>query len=172
MFKELNVLKPFLEEPSREFNVREAGRILRLAPATASKELKAFAKKGILKERKEKGFNFYKANLENEAYKDLKVYYNLRKIKDSGLLEAINRFYLKPTIVLFGSAASGLDTETSDFDMLIVTEKTNVNLALSVRNLPYVDIINCENLNTFDLTTHDVLIATCAAIKRIEETYA
>lgn len=124
MFKELNVLKPFLEEPSREFNVREVARILRLAPATASKELKAFAKKGILKERKEKGFNFYKANLENEAYKDLKVYYNLRKIKDSGLLEAINRFYLKPTIVLFGSAASGLDTETSDFDMLIVTEKT------------------------------------------------
>ena len=56
--------------------------------------------------------------------------------------------------------------------ILIVTEKTNVNLALSVRNLPYVDIINCENLNTFDLTTHDVLIATCAAIKRIEETYA
>jgi large subunit ribosomal protein L4 len=56
--------------------------------------------------------------------------------------------------------------------VLILTDKTNVNLALSVRNLPNVDVINCENLNTYDLTTHDVLVATSAAIKRIEETYA
>lgn len=56
--------------------------------------------------------------------------------------------------------------------VLILTEETNANLALSARNLPYVDVIVCDNLNVYDLTTHDVLIATSAAIKRIEETYA
>ena len=40
MFKELNTMKIFLEEPNREFNIREASRILKIAPATASKELK------------------------------------------------------------------------------------------------------------------------------------
>ena len=56
--------------------------------------------------------------------------------------------------------------------VLFLTDTTNVNLALSARNLPSVDVINCDNINTFDLTTHDVLVATQAAVKRIEETYA
>lgn len=56
--------------------------------------------------------------------------------------------------------------------VLIITEKTNVNVALSARNLPFVDVINCDNINTYDLTTHDVVIATSAAIARLEEVYA
>lgn len=126
MFKELNTLRLFFEEPNREFNVREVARILKKSPATASKELKRFAKQGILKEREEKIYILYKANIESDAYRDLKIYYNIRKIKESGLLEALNRFYLYPTIVLFGSAAFGLDTETSDFDLLVISEKTKI----------------------------------------------
>ncbi len=124
MSKKLNILNIFFEEPTREFNVREVARILKIAPATASKELKKLAKEDILKERKLKIFNFYKANLESDKYRDLKIHYNIRKIKDSGLLDALNKFYLKPAIALFGSAASGLDTETSDFDLLIISENT------------------------------------------------
>ncbi len=124
MFKKLNIIKIFLEEPSREFNVREVARILKIAPATASKELKTLAKESILKEREQKIFKLYKSDLESENYKDLKIYYNLRKIKETGFLGSINKFYLKPVIILFGSAAYGLDTENSDFDILIVSEKT------------------------------------------------
>ena len=122
MFKKLNTLKVFFEKPTTEFNVRELARILKIAPATASKELKNFVKQGLLKERKERILNLYKANLENSLYADLKVFYNLRRIKDSGLIDSLNKFYLKPTIVLYGSFASGLDTETSDIDLLIISE--------------------------------------------------
>lgn len=124
MFKELNILRIFFENPTKEFNVREIARILKIAPATSSKELKGLAKEGLLKERKERLLNLYKADLEQDNYKDLKVYYNLRKIKESGLIESLNKFYLKPTILLFGSAARGEDTETSDFDLLVISEKT------------------------------------------------
>lgn len=120
----MNTLKIFFEEPTREFNVREVARLLKISPVTASKELKKLAKDSILRMRKQKVFYFFKANLESDAYRDLKVYYNIRKIKDSGLLDALNVFYLKPTVVLFGSAASGTDDETSDFDILIISEKT------------------------------------------------
>ena len=48
----------------------------------------------------------------------------IRKIKDSGFLDALNKFYLKPTIILFGSSSLGMDTETSDFDLLVISEKT------------------------------------------------
>ncbi|MEK6827074.1 MAG: nucleotidyltransferase domain-containing protein [Nanoarchaeota archaeon] len=123
MFKELNTIKIFFESPTREFNVREVGRILKIAPATASNQLKFFVKKRMLKERKERNLLLYKADLESGNYLDAKKCYNVRKIKDSGLLEALNKFYLKPTISLFGSASRGLDAENSDIDLLIISEK-------------------------------------------------
>lgn len=124
MFKELNTIKPFLEEPNREFNVREAARMLKIAPATASKKLKKLAKEGILKERKDRFLNLYRADMENSQYLDLKVYYTIRKIRESGLRDSLNRFYIKPAIVLFGSAAYGMDTKDSDIDLFILSEKT------------------------------------------------
>lgn len=122
MFKELNNLKVFFEFPSKEYNVRDIARSLKIAPATASKELKILAKKGLLKRRVYKNFNFYQANLDNDLYKDLKIFYNIRQIKESGFLNALNKFYLKPSIILFGSASFGMDNETSDLDLLIVSE--------------------------------------------------
>jgi len=124
MFKELNTLKIFLESPAKEFNVREVARILKIAPATASSQLKLFVKKGILNERKERILKLYKPNIDSEVYLDIKKFYNIRKIKDSNIIEELNKFYIKPTIILFGSTSQGLDTEDSDIDMLIISEKT------------------------------------------------
>jgi predicted nucleotidyltransferase len=124
MFKELNTLGLFFDFPSREFSVRELARLLKKAPATVSKELKGLSKKGLLKERKERGFNFYKAEIDSDFYKDMKLFYTTRKIRKSGLIEKLNEFYLKPTIVLFGSASQGMDTETSDIDIVVISEKT------------------------------------------------
>lgn len=123
MFKELKLLKVFFEAPLKEFNVREIAREIKITPATASKELKALVKKKILQVRFERVYHLYKANLEEDSYRDFKLWYNLRKIKESGLLEEINRFYLKPTVIFFGSGANGLDTENSDLDLLIISEK-------------------------------------------------
>jgi len=124
MFKELNTLRIFFESPTQEFSVREVARMLKISPATVSKNLNYLAEKNILKGRKERMLNLYKSNIENEFYKDLKIFYTIRKIKTSGFFEALNRFYLKPTIVLFGSASLGSDTETSDLDILVISEKT------------------------------------------------
>jgi len=78
MFKELNILYPFFENPSREFNVRETAKLLGISPATASKELKRFAKEGLLKEREEWRVHLYMANTESDLYLDVKKFYNIR----------------------------------------------------------------------------------------------
>ena len=122
MFKELNILRPFFEEPNREFNVREAARILKITPATASKKLKELSKQSILKHRKERVLDLYKANLESDAYKDLKRYYTISNLRKSALIESLNEFYLKPAIILYGSSSKGMDTETSDIDLVIISE--------------------------------------------------
>lgn len=124
MFKEINTLRPFLEEPNREFNVRELARALKINPATASKRLKDFKKRHILKHRKERILDLYSADLESYAYRDIKAYYTLSRIRESGLIEALDECYLKPTIILFGSASKGMDTETSDIDFAIISEST------------------------------------------------
>jgi len=126
MFKELNILKIFFESPTKEFNVREAARILNIAPATASSQLKSFAKNGFILERKERNLILYKANLENSEYIEAKKYYNMLKIRESGIIEELDRFYIKPTIILFGSASEGLDIENSDIDLVIISENTKL----------------------------------------------
>ncbi len=124
MFKILNILRLFFEEPNCEFNVREVARISKIAPATASKNLKKLNELHILQTRQERTLKLYKANIESDSYRDLKVYYSIRKIKTCGLIAELNKTYLKPTIILFGSTADGLDTETSDFDFVIISETT------------------------------------------------
>jgi|SRR3989344_3238755 len=124
MSKKLNIMNIFFEHPTREFNVREIARMLKISPATASKELKALKKESLLKERKDRIFTFYKANLESDLYLDNKRFYNIRKIKESGFIEELNKFYLKPTIILFGSTSHGLDDETSDIDLAVISENT------------------------------------------------
>jgi len=121
----MNTLILFFEEPTKEFNVREVSRLVGISPASASKTLKRLAEESILKQRDERMLKLFKANLESEKYLDMKIFYNIRKIKESGLITSLNDFYLKPTIILFGSCATGLDTESSDVDLLVLSEKTN-----------------------------------------------
>ena len=123
MLKEINLLKIFFESPSREFNVREVARLLKIAPATASRRLKNLSRDKILKQRDERMLKLYKANMDNDGYRNLKVFYNIDKIKKSGLIEELNKFYLKPSIILFGSLSNGFDTEDSDIDIVIISER-------------------------------------------------
>lgn len=122
MFNKLNTLKPFFEDPQREFNVREAARILKIAPATASKRLKEFSKGSILIHRRERMLDLYRANQESTAYRDLKQYYNVAKIRESGIMDYFDRKYLKPAVIFFGSGVHGYDVRDSDFDFVVISE--------------------------------------------------
>ena len=56
--------------------------------------------------------------------------------------------------------------------VLILTETTMPNVFLSARNLMLVDVVNCDNINVYDLVTHDAVVATSGAVKRLEEIYS
>lgn len=65
-----------------------------------------------------------------------------------------------------------LDKLGVDGTALLVTEKTDEMMALSARNVPYLTPLNADNLNVYDLLTHDWVVVTAEAIKRVEATYA
>ncbi len=122
MLKEFERLKIFFEEPNKEFHLREIARIIKKSPVTVKKYLADFAEKGILSKEKIRGFEIYKANLENKNYKELKKAYNKEKITESGLIEALEKKFNLPTTIIFGSYAKGEDNQNSDIDVFILSE--------------------------------------------------
>ncbi|MBI2632560.1 nucleotidyltransferase domain-containing protein, partial [Candidatus Pacearchaeota archaeon] len=52
---------------------------------------------------------------------NLKLYYNLEKIRTSHIIEEIEKLYDFPIIVLFGSFSSATDSIESDVDMCIIS---------------------------------------------------
>jgi large subunit ribosomal protein L4 len=52
--------------------------------------------------------------------------------------------------------------------LFIVSEKNN-NLQLAVRNLPKANVLLVDGLNVFDLLSHERIVCTPEALKKIEE---
>lgn len=122
MFKEINNLKIFLEEPEKEFHLREVARITKKNPVTVKRMLAEQVKSRVLRLKIERRFYLYSANTENPDYKSMKRQYNQFKLIKSSLIDSIKREFNLPTIILFGSYEKGEDNENSDVDIFILTE--------------------------------------------------
>ena len=125
-----NILNYFIEEPEREFHIRELAKITKKSPATISKYLKNLKKENLLISRSKYNHLLFKANNENQNFKDIKRYNNIKKLRNSGLIEYLIERYNQPqAIILFGSFAKGENINKSDIDILIITHyKTNLDL--------------------------------------------
>lgn len=120
----------FIKEPEREFHVRELARLTKKSPTTISKYLTKLKKDKILISKRKLNHLLFKANIENKSFKDLKLSFNIRKIRDSGLINYINDQFNHPeAIILFGSFAKAENIPSSDIDILIISpSKKNINL--------------------------------------------
>src|SRR3989338_4067412 len=110
------------------FSVREIARLLKINPSTASKYLQILAKDGFLRKRKEFNCILYQADAESEKFKDIKIYYNISKIRNSGLIEVIEDELYPEVIILFGSYAKGENTKRSDIDLFVMNKKKVENI--------------------------------------------
>ena len=109
--------------------MRELSRKVRLAQVSVIFHLKALSKEGLINREKEGIYPFYRAHREAEDFKLLKKQNIQWRIYHSGLVEYLDQ-KLKPTsMVLFGSAARGEDTEESDLDLFIQAQETTLSLS-------------------------------------------
>lgn len=122
MFNELDNLRVFFEEPTREFHLRELSRLTKKNPVTVKTHLKEFVKIGAIKQKKERHLELYSANIEDFYYKEYKRVYNKTKLLESGLINFLKDELSLPTIVLFGSYEKGEDNQNSDIDIFVLTE--------------------------------------------------
>lgn len=126
MLKILNDLKPFIEDCYRELGVREYSRIMKITPPTASKLLKEFESEGLLKKKNERGYLLFRANRENNLFKDFALAYWRERL--AHLFEKIHDEFLFCEIILFGSLSKVENTIDSDVDIYVDIPKKKINI--------------------------------------------
>lgn len=122
-----DIMEIFVENPEKEFHVRELAKLTDSSPTTVSKHCHNLKRKGLLLSRKMSNHLLFRANTDNVNFKSFKREYNLRKLVASGLVEFLEEELNNPeAIILFGSFAKGEDIPASDIDIFVVapTKKT------------------------------------------------
>lgn len=110
-------LEFFIENPYKEIYLREFSRVLKISPNTAQRFLDIFLKEGLIIEERKANIRYAKANLDNIVFRFIKKTHALKKIKDRGLITALQEC---SSVVLFGSTAKGLDDKKSDIDLVCI----------------------------------------------------
>ena len=88
---------------------------------TINNNLKLYLKENLLKIDNSGIYKAYKLNITKKTL-NLKLFFNLEKIRKSKLIEFLEKEYDYPNIILFGSYAKAYDDEKSDIDLCLITE--------------------------------------------------
>jgi len=160
-----NILSYFINEPERQFHVRELARLTSLSPATTSKYLHQLEKEKFITKEKKLNHLFFQANTTHPLFKLKKQQQNIEQLHKSGLMTFLEDQFNQPqAIILFGSFAKAENTLKSDIDILIITPiKKQVNVSSFEKKLHHqiqifthskdelkkMQTTNKELLNTF-----------------------
>lgn len=121
----ISTLQTFFEFPYTSFYIREIARRTKINHTTIRQRIIKLAKEGYLVHNTQtRPYDTYKSNTTSSKYHNLKLFYNLEKIRQSNLIPKLEQIYDYPTIVLFGSYAKAEDDEKSDIDLCIISPIT------------------------------------------------
>jgi len=112
-----NILEFFINNPYKEFYVREISKKLKISPTTISKYLKKMEKEGLLLSENKYNHLFFKAHNENLLFKQKKVHYNICMIINSGLIDYLNKI-LDAEIILMDNK-----DENYEITLLVISNK-------------------------------------------------
>jgi predicted nucleotidyltransferase len=118
-FLVLNALRFFIENPYEEIYLREFSRKTEISINSVQRFLGLFLKQNFIKEFKRGNLRYFKANLDSVVFRHIKIAFSLKKIEDSGLINALRE--ISSHLVLFGSVAEGTDDYKSDMDLVCIT---------------------------------------------------
>lgn len=123
------LLKFFLDNPYKEFYLRELAKKLKISPFAIKKYADFLLKESIITEEKKANLRYFKANISNLFFKYLKISANIREILKSELIEFLKKEIPNcSSIILFGSLAKGEDDENSDIDLLVIGKEKHLRL--------------------------------------------
>ena len=127
----------FLENPEREYHIREIARILKIPKSTAAYYVSKMCKKQFIIKKKQGIFPSFIANSSGEEYRLYKRHAALKQILDSGFLDFLEQELNPGCIVLFGSFAKAEYDLTSDIDIFVQANEKGLDLSRFEKQLKH-----------------------------------
>lgn len=115
----VNILEEFLLNSGNEYHIRGLARIVDVTPIYVQKELKNLESLGLLESRKKGNMILYKLRTKSPISEDLKRIFLKTESIGQAILKDLDERKIKFAFI-FGSFAKGVETQTSDVDMLII----------------------------------------------------
>ena len=112
--------------PTKKMRVRQIEREIKLPLPSVIRYCKELEREEILKKEIVSGVSTYSADRASRKFFIAKRLFNIKSIFESGLPDYMIKEYFNPVIVLFGSYSKGEDTEESDIDLYVETQKKQV----------------------------------------------
>ena len=109
----------FISRSESELYEKEIAKKVGISISTANLILNSFAKLGLVSKTKRGKMSFYRASINNPALKQFKVYNNINNLMP--LIKKLSP--LSKRIILFGSCASGTNTQRSDVDLMVISSE-------------------------------------------------
>jgi DNA-binding Lrp family transcriptional regulator len=114
----IRLLTFLARNPSREVYLRQLASEVDASPSGCFTAIKGLLEDNLVVSRRSGRNVYWRANPENPGLRSLKVFINIKELE--GALKKVRD--LSSKVVLFGSCATGEDTDASDIDLLVVTE--------------------------------------------------
>lgn len=129
MLKIFNDLEPFFEYSYQRIGVREYSRMKKISPPSASTLLHEYHKEYLLTREEDKKYIYFEANRDNPIFINLSRTYWLNQLRNSGLIDYLEKELIYPLIILFGSFSKAEVAPRSDIDIAIKANKKKLDLA-------------------------------------------
>src|SRR3989338_2870687 len=127
-YNRYKLLKIFLFNPTESFRLRELSRLSKISPPSVVNYLKEFEKQELIKSYVKRDIPFYKAEIDNEKFRQYKKLSILFELENSGFIDFLWDRLSPECIILYGSYAKGESTESSDIDLFIIGKEKNADL--------------------------------------------
>lgn len=129
------ILNLFFDCPTKGFYMREISRAAKLSQPSVINRLKELTKEDLIVKDNRGLYPVFKANRDNPVFRAYKTSNMLLRITELGLLDYINDICLSDSIILFGSASTGYDTDGSDIDLFVQSPEKKLSLSKYERQL-------------------------------------
>lgn len=118
--------------PGRSYYLREIARELESSPGGIHPVLNELSSDNLIKSKTKGRNKYFSINSDNPAVKHFKIFYTVQEIME--LIEKV--MSRSQRIILYGSCATGNDTQDSDIDLFIVSQAASeVNRKLTGKNI-------------------------------------
>lgn len=129
---------------------KEIAKKVGVSNSTANVILNDLTKQGLVEKTKKGNMSFYRPALNNPALRQFKIYNNIKN-----LLPVIKKLTpMSRRIVLFGSCASGKNTERSDIDLFVLSLEKD-KLRHFFRDYPKIQAIILNSSEWVSLSKKD-----------------